>query len=189
MTQHTTSDITSADYHHQVERIWVEWEPMLRTAERLLHSGSIAFERDPEGGAQLLRRVQYRAHTSCAFVEAITAPMSASEAHEYLAHTLANVRETMGILAVRVELDELDEHSAELGLQHVLSTRDAFQAARWTGNADWSSHGGFEPYLHEAQMRDHRHASGGMLLWGMAALCSTLLVVLMVQLLVISGQS
>ncbi len=188
MTQHITPDITSADYHDQVERIWAEWEPMLRTAERLLHSGAIAFERDPDGGAQLLRRIQYRAHTSGAFVEAIAAPMAAVEAHEYLAHTLSNVRETMGILAIRVELDELDEHSAELGLQHVLSTRDAFEAARWTPGRDWSSQDSIEPYLIEAQMRQHRQSSGGMLLWGMAALCSTLLVVLMVQLLVISGQ-
>lgn len=188
MKQHTAHDIAGTDYAAHIERVWAEWEPMLRTAERLLHAGPAAVERDPEGGAQLLRRIQYRAHTSGAFIEAIAAPLAVADAHEYLVHTLGNVRETMGTLAVRVEHDELDERSAELGLQHVMSTREAFHMARWSGNAGLAISDTFEPMFIPGQSIDTEIGSrGGMLLWSLVAVCSALFIVLLVQVLLISN--
>ncbi len=188
MKQHIAQDIAGTEYAAHIERVWAEWEPMLRTAERLLHAGPSAIDRDPEGGAQLLRRIQYRAHTSGAFIEAIAAPLAVADAHEYLVHTLGNVRETMGTLALRVEHDELDERSAELGLQHVMSTREAFHMARWSGNSGFAITDPFEPMLAAGGMTESSHGSrGGMLLWSLVAVCSALFVVLLVQVLLISS--
>jgi hypothetical protein len=189
MKQHIAHGISASTYSASLERVWSEWEPMLRTAERLLIAGSVACDDDPEGGAQLLRRVQYRAHTSAGLVSSLQAPMRLADPHEYLVHTLENVRETMGMLAVRAELGELDEHSAELGLQHAMSTREAFHAIRSSERAAWSSGADVEPMLLPAAGGTEHFPGtrGSMLLWGLVAVCSALFLILLVQVLLLSN--
>lgn len=185
MKQHTVHDPAIAAYAGSVEQVWSNWEPMLRRIERMLHAGAIAFEHDPEEGAATLRQAQYRAHTTSEFASALQPPTIVADAHEYLVATLDATRETLGALAVRVELDELDEHSAEIGLQTVLATREAFESARWSSSEAWQYSNGLEP-LYAPDPHGTPSGRGGTLLWGLVGVCTVLFAVLLVQVLVLS---
>jgi hypothetical protein len=46
--------------------------------------------------------------------------------------SLGSCRDVLGVLAIRAELEELDDDAAEIGLHAVDVTRDAFRGARST---------------------------------------------------------
>jgi hypothetical protein len=130
MKQHIVQDPTTAEYAGGLDAVWSQWEPALRKAERMLHTGPLLAERDPDQVADALRRSQYKAHTASEFVSGLRPPLAAVDAHDYLVTTLDACRDTLGALALRAEIDDLDEHTAEIGVQSVSATRDAFNAAR-----------------------------------------------------------
>ncbi|MEO6866719.1 MAG: hypothetical protein ABI200_01725, partial [Gaiellales bacterium] len=85
---------------------------------------------DSDELAEELRRVQYRAHSSSEFAAGLTPPPSALDAHLIVMGSLIACRDALGVLAVRADLDELDEETAEIGLHAIDATRDAFMGVR-----------------------------------------------------------
>ncbi|MCW2925062.1 MAG: hypothetical protein JWM98_2466, partial [Thermoleophilia bacterium] len=186
MKQGVARDGVAVRYADGVDHVWDEWEPTLRRCERLLsgHTWRAGFE--SEELASQLRRAQYRAHTSAEFAAGLVPPPSATDAHGLLLGSLASCRDTLGVLAVRADLDELDDDTAEIGLHAVDITRDAFRGARSTTALvhAWVAEDQVDPgWLHEPARRTW---AWPVLLWLLVATCAVLFVVLVVEVAVIS---
>lgn len=130
--QHATRDQVAVRYADGVDHVWSTWEPSLRRCERIFGASSWRAGIDAEELAVQLRQSQYRAHTASEFAAGLVPPPSALDAHAYLLASLASCRDALGVLAVRAELESLDEDVAEIGLHAVDTTRDAFRGARST---------------------------------------------------------
>lgn len=130
--QHATRDQIAVRYADGVDHVWATWEPSLRRCERIFGASSWRTGIDGEELATQLRQSQYRAHTAAEFAAGLVPPPSALDAHAYLLASLAACRDALGVLAVRAELDSLDDDVAEIGLHAVDTTRDAFRGARST---------------------------------------------------------
>jgi hypothetical protein len=190
MSQHIVHDPTSAEYSGGLDMVWQQWEPALRRAERMLRGGTDAFEyhHDEAGGGEsieFLRRCQYRAHTAAEFASGLRPPLAAVDAHEYLVASLEASRDTLGVLAVRAELDELDEQVAEIGLHAVSSTRDAFSGARNSSIAAFRFTETIEPIYVRATPIESRGM--GIVLWGLVAVCAVLFAVLLFEVFLLSA--
>ena len=185
MKQHVVHDQVAIRYADGVDHVWTAWEPSLRRCERTLGATSWRAGVEPDELAGPLRRAQYRAHTAAEFAAGLMPPQSATDAHAVLLGTLASCRDTLGVLAIRAELDELDDDVAEIGLHAVDITRDAFRGAR-SSNAlvhAWIAEDRVDPeWLHE-QSAPAR--TWPFLLWMLIATCAALFVVLVVQVLVV----
>lgn len=181
MKQHIVHDPTTAEYAVGLEAVWSQWEPSLRETERLLHAGPARHDSHGEALAERLRRAQYRAHTAGEFTSGLRPPLAAVDAHEHLVATLDNCRDTLGVLAVRAELEELDEHTAEIGLHTVSSTRDAFQAARYSSAAAHRFTTDLEPVFVQAQMLPGAPRGASTLMWTLVAMCAVLFTVLLFE--------
>lgn len=181
MRQHIVQDTTTAEYAGGLESVWAQWEPSLREVERLLHAGTARYDAPGDGLAELLRRAQYRAHTAGEFASGLRPPLAAVDAHECLIATLDNCRDTLGVLAVRAELDELDEHTAEIGLHAISSTRDAFQSARSSSAAAYRFTTDMQPMYVQHDPVHHGSGALNVLLWTMVASCALLFTVLLFE--------
>jgi len=187
MKQHVAQDQVAVRYADGVDHVWTAWEPTLRRCERMLGASSWRAGSDPEELAHQLRRAQYRAHTASEFAAGLVPPPSATDAHGFLLGTLASCRDTLGVLAIRAELDELDDDTAEIGLHAVDVTRDAFRGARSTTALvhAWVAEDQVDPeWLHE---RSSPSRLWPFLLWMLIASCAALFVVLVVQVLVVGA--
>lgn len=174
MRQHTVQDAASAEYAGALESIWNEWDPWLRRAERLLHAGPELIS-DQLDACDVLRRVQYRAHTASEFAAGLNAPIAATDSHEFLVAALGACRDTMGALAAQAEYDELDVHSTEIGLHAIAGTRDAFHSARCSTMAAFAFTESLDPVSITMQ---ERASHAGTLIWALVAMGAALTLVL-----------
>lgn len=191
MKQRVVHDQVAVRYADGVDHVWESWEPSLQDCERLLASSDWSAEdgADPARLATELRRAQYRAHTAAEFASGLVPPPSAIDAHAFLVGTLAACRDALGVIALRTEVDGLDEDIAEIGLHAADATRDAFRGARSTTAL-------VHAWLAEDQVdpdwlvpRDRPSTTWQFLLWMLAATCVALFVVLVVELLMLGGAS
>ena len=181
MKQHIVHDPTTAEYAGGLDAVWHQWETPLREAERLLHAGAARYDAPGDAVADLLRKVQYKAHTASEFASGLRPPLPAVDAHEMLVTSLDNCRDTLGVLAVRAELDELDEHTAEIGLQTVSSTRNAFQTARYSSTAAWQFSESIEPMYIQPTVLTSGRDRMNIVLWALVALCALVFTVLLFE--------
>jgi hypothetical protein len=188
MKQHVATDQVAVRYADGVDHVWSTWEPALRRCERVLGGQAWRAGVDGDELAHQLRRAQYRAHTAAEFASGLVPPPSAIDAHTMLVATLGACRDALGVIALRAELDELDEDIAEIGLHAVDTTRDAFRGARTTTALvhAWIADDQVDPeWLHPASPPASR--TWQFLLWMLAATCAALFIVLTVQLFVFGG--
>jgi hypothetical protein len=181
MRQHIVQDSTTAEYAGGLESVWGQWEPSLRDVERLLHAGAARYDAPGDGVAELLRKAQYRAHTASEFASGLRPPLAAVDAHEFLTTALDNCRDTLGVLAVRAELDELDEHTAEIGLGTVSATREAFQSARHSSAAAYRFTTDMQPIYTQPVPVKRSGSAVNVLLWALVATCALLFTVLLFE--------
>lgn len=179
MRQHIAHDPTTAEYAGALEGVWSDWEPSLRQLERLLRGGAAALSEQDEI-VDLLRNAQYHAHTAGEFAAGLRAPLPATDAHDYLVSVFQACRDTLGVLAVRAELDELDEATAEIGLHSVLTTREAFQAARYSSVTAYRFAETMEPMYIQTYRSDEPQVMNTVL-WGLVAVCAVLFTVLLFE--------
>lgn len=132
MKQHVANEQVAVRYADGIDHLWATWEPALRTCERMFGASAWRAGIDGDDAADELRRAQYRAHTAGEFATGLVPPPSARGAHGDLVGSLGMCRDVLGVLAVRAELDELDDDAAEIGLHALGATRDAFGGARST---------------------------------------------------------
>lgn len=189
MKQHMVHDSTTAEYAGGLDAVWRQWEPSLRRAERLLHAGAARYDAPGEDVAELLRRSQYGAHTASEFASGLRPPLAAVDAHDYLVTALDNCRDTLGVLAVRAELDELDEHTAEIGLHTVTSTRDAFQTARNSSAAAYRFTTDMQPIYVQSQPQPQGGRAVTVLLWALVATCAVMFTVLLFEVFLLTPVS
>jgi len=155
----------------------------MRRVERMLRAGTIAFEHDPEAAADELRRAQYRAHSAAELLTGLAPPEIAIPVHEHVFATLESCRDALGVLAVRAEIDDLDEHTTEIGLHTVLATRQAFSAARMSASSARALEPGLQPVsLYDAPDQGRRGV--GVVLWALVIACAMLFGVLLVEVLI-----
>src|SRR5207244_864665 len=121
---------------------------------------------------ELLRQSQYRAHTAGEFASGLRPPLAAIDAHQYLVSVLHACRDTLGVLAVRAELDELDEQSAEIGLHSAATTREAFQGARYSSVAAYHFMDAVDPVYVQPTKVESRGLTTVM--WSLVGLCAIL---------------
>ena len=117
----------------------------------------------------------------------IVPPPSAADAHGFLLGSLASCRDALGVLAIRAEMDELDDETAEIGLHAVDVTRDAFRGARSTTALvhAWIAEDQVDPdWLGESSEPSRVWP---FLLWTLIGTCAALFVVLVVQVLVMGA--
>lgn len=145
--QHATRDQVAVRYADGVDHVWAAWEPSLRRCERIFGANSWRAGIEGEELAVQLRQAQYRAHTASEFAAGLVPPPSALDAHAYLLGSLASCRDALGVLAIRAEMDSLDDDVAEIGLHAVDTTRDAFRGARSTTALvhAWVANDGVDP--------------------------------------------
>lgn len=187
MRQHIVHDQASAAYTGGIDSVWSSWEPALRRAERLLLAGGSLHDANAEDSVTELRRAQYQAHIAAEFVSGLRPPLPAVDAHEYLVSTLESCRETLGVLAVRAELDELDENTTDIGLHSVANTREAFRAARSTTLAAYQFTEHLRPmYLEQIPARSESRGIG-VLLWGLVAVCAVLFTLLLFEVFLLTS--
>lgn len=187
MKQHVVHDQVAVRYADGIDHVWSTWEPALRRCERILGGHSWRSGLEAEELASQLRRAQYRAHTASEFASGLVPPPSAIDAHAMLIGTLSSCRDALGVIAIRAEMDELDDDVAEIGLHAVDTTRDAFRGARSTTALvhAWVADDRVDPeWLHQPQPQSR---AWQFLLWMLAATCVALFVVLAVELVLLGG--
>ena len=183
MTHYIADSLATSEYPGALESVWASWEPSMRRVERMLRAGTIAFEHDPEAAADELRRAQYRAHSAGELLTGLAPPEPAIAVHEHVFATLESCRDALGVLAVRAEIDDLDEHTAEVGLHTVLATRQAFAAARMSASSARLAEPQLNPMvLYDAPEQGRRGV--GVVLWSLIIACAVLFGVLLVEVLV-----
>lgn len=183
MKQHVAQDQVAVRYTDGIDHVWESWAPAAIRCERLFSAGSWRVGIAADELASILRQAQYRAHTASEFAAGLVPPPSAADSHAYLLGTLASCRDALGVLAVRAELDELDDDVAEIGLHAVDATADAFRGARSSTALvhAWLAEDAVDPvWLLEPEQP--RRAWSAVLLWGLVAGSTSLLVALLVQL-------
>jgi hypothetical protein len=186
MNQHVLTDEIAVRYADGVDHVWAAWEPSLAVSEELLSAHRGRYEIDSDDLADALRRAQYRAHTTSEFAAGLVPPPSASHAHSLLVGTLAACRDTLGVLAVRAQLDELNDDEAEIGLHAVDATRDAFRSALSSTALvhAWVADDQVDPQWIEPAHRTSRMMS--WVFWSLVIGCLGLFTVLLVELIVFS---
>lgn len=187
MGQHVVHDQVAVRYADGVDHVWAAWEPSLRRCERILGAQAWRAGADGDELATQLRQAQYRAHTAAEFAAGLVPPPSAIDAHAVLVSMLGSCRDTLGVIAVRAEMDDLDDDTAEIGLHAVDMTRDAFRGARSTTALvhAWIAEDQVDPaWLHH---REQPSRVWPVLLWMLAAACVALFIVLGVELLLLDG--
>lgn len=187
MKQHVVHDQVAVRYADGVDHVWTSWEPALRRCERILGGQTWRSGLDTEELAAQLRNAQYRAHMAAEFASGLVPPPSAIDAHSMLVGTLGACRDALGVIALRAELEELDEDIAEIGLHAVDTTRDAFRGARSTTALvhAWIADDRVDPDW--LQQTSPGSRTWQFLLWLLAAVCVAMFVVLTVQVLVLGG--
>ena len=182
MSQNITHDQTTEQYTSMLNSLWSQWEPALRDTERLLLGNTGRFSDAPEDLCSALRRSQYRAHTVSELVAGLHPPGQALDAHEMLLTTFSNCRDMLGVLAIRAELDELDEHTAEIALGSISSTRDAFRSVRHSTSSAWQFRGNLEPlYMNPMPEAPPRARALTIAMWSLVAACAVLFMVLALE--------
>jgi hypothetical protein len=183
--QHVVQESALAAYTSGLSSVWETWSPSIAQARHLLMAGSYG-ELTDDDRASALRRLQYRAHTAYEFVAGLQPPFSGIDAHETLIATMAHCRDTLGVIAVRAELDELDDHTCDIGMHSVASTRDAFANAQAAPQqSPWQMYGnGIEPSLvHHLHPTPRESRLMGAALWGLVVVCTVLFSVLLYEVL------
>lgn len=182
MKQHdVVEDTTAAIYVEGVEQVWASWGPALKRGERLLRGTAWRGAISAEECADELRRTQYRAHAASEIAAGLQAPPIAAGAHARLLASLGAARDTLGVLAVRAELGDIEQDEAAIGMHALAMTRDAFSSARDRIDAvePWGA-----PQSHEIGWSDDGpDPSRGVtvLLWGLVAVCVVLFTVLLFE--------
>jgi hypothetical protein len=187
MKQHVVTDQVAVRYADGVDHVWTTWEPALRRCERILGGQTWRSGLDAEDLSSQLRNAQYRAHMAAEFASGLVPPPSAIDAHSMLIGTLGACRDALGVIALRAEMEELDEDIAEIVLHAVDTTRDAFRGARSTTALvhAWIADDRVDPdWLSDARPPSR---TWQFLLWMLAATCAALFIVLTVQLFLFGG--
>jgi hypothetical protein len=130
MRPHASYDLVAAQYADDVDAAWRTWAPALRQCERILVAQQWRESIETDVLVQHLRRAQYRAHTTSELAAGSQPPEGAQTPHVALLATLSMCRDALGVIALRAEMDELDDETIELGFEAVRSTRDAFAYAQ-----------------------------------------------------------
>jgi hypothetical protein len=190
MKQHVAHDQVAVRYADGIDHVWESWEPSLRSCERVFSAaGTWRTTLDCDELAGRLRRAQYRAHTAAEFASGLVPPPSALDAHGYLLAALGACRDALGVLAVRAELEELDDEGAEIGLQAVETTREAFRGARSTTALvhAWIAEDEVDPTWLREPVQPSR--SWPYVLWLLVGTCLVLFGALVAQALVGTGHA
>lgn len=178
-------DATSVEYAGGLEAIWHDWDPWLRRAERLLHDAGPELLGDNDAREEMLRRIQYHAHTSAEFTAGLNPPIAAIDSHEFLVAALGACRDTMGALAMQAEeYDDLDDQAVDIGLHAIASTRDAFHAARCSTMASFAFTEGMEPMYVTSNADATRVQT---LVWGLVTVGGIMLTTLIYVLVVLTA--
>jgi hypothetical protein len=182
MRQNIVHDPATAEYAGGLDNVWANWEPALRDMERILLGGAARYAAGGDELAEILRRAQYKAHTAGEFIAGMHPPLPAADAHEMLLTSFSHCRDTLGVLALRAELDELDEHTAEIGLGSISATRDAFRSARQSTTAAWRFRESIEPVYFQEMARPDRAARVlNIVMWSLIGVCALLFTVLLFE--------
>lgn len=189
MAHDVVHDQIASLYADGVDRVWSSWEPSLRTVEELLGSNQHRFQFHSDDLAARFRKAQYRAHVAGEFAVGLVPPVTAAQSHDQLVGVLSVCRDTLSVLAVRAELEELDEETALIGLLAVDATRDAFRGARDSG-ADvrsWLDAATGTPTWIEPESRPSRFTTA--LMWTLIAVCAVLFVALVAEVFLLGAGS
>ena len=186
MKQHVAHDQVAIRYADGIDRVWDAWATHAQRCERLFVASQWRAPLDEEDIVTSLRQAQYRAHLASEFAAGLIPPPSTMDTHGYLLGTLAACRDTLGVLATRAELGQLDADAAEIGLHAVDATCEAFRGAHSSTALvhAWIADEQVDPdWLHD-EPHEERSRWVAVLAWMLVAACVSLLAALGVQLLV-----
>jgi len=188
MKQHVVNDQVAVRYADGMDHVWTSWVPSLRRCERLLGAQSWRAGLSGEEIADQLRRSQYRAHTAGEFAAGLVPPPSAATAHGFLMESLTSCRDTLGVIAIRAELEELDDDTAEIGLHAVDTTRDAFRGARASTALvhAWVADDGVDPSWFDATPMRRTARWTALVVWVLVGVCALLITALLVEVLILA---
>jgi hypothetical protein len=130
MSNHVINDQIASLYADGVEHVWSSWEPSLARCERLLGNSDRRNQLHSDELAHRFRRAQYQAHVASEFAAGLAPPAFAAASHDLLVASLATCRDTLSVIALRAELEELDDETALIGLLAIDSTRSAVRGTR-----------------------------------------------------------
>jgi hypothetical protein len=173
-------------YADGVDHVWSTWEPSLRSCERILANSARRHAMAADDVASQLRRVQYHAHLAGELSIGLVPPIEHASRHGSLVTSLELCRDTLGVLAVRAELDELDDETTVIGLLAADATRDAFLGARSTPAAvnAWIASDGVAPDWVSPAHPPSRVMT--VLMWSLVVVCAVLFVALVAEVFLIT---
>ncbi|MCW2950471.1 MAG: hypothetical protein JWN41_1484 [Thermoleophilia bacterium] len=188
-SHHVVQDPVASQYADGVDHVWLSWEPSLRQCERLL--GTAEGRNVMHGGAlaQRFRTAQYRAHLAGEFATGLVPPAFVAASHGQFVDSLTVARDTLSVLAVRAELEELDDETAMIGLMAVDSTRAAFGAVRTSSGEPraWALADGRAPAWIVPPQPPSKWMN--LLMWTLIAVCAALFVALVVEVVLLAPAS
>lgn len=186
MGQFVVHDQVASRYAEGVDQLWASWEPSASTTSELLASDELRDEIGTAAVSTALRRAQYRSHVGAELGAGLVPPPSALDAHAVLVGALSACRDTFSILAVRAELDELDDETAEFGAQALTLALEAFHGARSTTALvhAWVTDDQQLAWLETHTPRE-RSRIMSLVIWSLVGLCAVLLCALVVELVVL----
>ncbi|MCW2974567.1 MAG: hypothetical protein JWN72_2840 [Thermoleophilia bacterium] len=181
MSHHVVQDQVATLYADGVDQVWSTWEPSLRRCEQLLGTAERRDQHRAHDLAEHFRRAQYRAHVAGELAVGLVPPVQAVHPHDQLVGVLGVCRDTLSVIAVRAELDELDDETALIGLLAIDATRDAFRGARETSTdlQAWISEAGpVAPWV-VPDTAPSRFMT--LLMWSLIGVCAVLFLALVAE--------
>ena len=124
---------------------------------------------------------QYHAHVAGEFAVGLVPPKQSAHPHDQLVGVLGVCRDTLSVIAVRAELEELDDETALIGLLAIDATRDAFRGARATSTdlQSWISEAG--PAAPWVVPDTPPSTFMTMLMWSLIGVCGVLFLALVAE--------
>ena len=130
MGQFAVYDQLAGKYAAEVEHLVSGWDRGASACIVLLEDGELRSSVAASDLTDQLRRTQYRAHLGAEVGNGLVAPSPLGDAHAALVDAFVTCRETLAVLAVRAELDELDDDTAQYGVHAIRLVDDAFDGYR-----------------------------------------------------------
>ena len=183
MGQFTAHDQGASRYALEVEQLVSGWDRGASACVVLLEDNELRAEISSSDLTDHLRRAQYRAHLGAEVGNGLAAPSPLGDAHAALVDAFVTCRETLAVLAVRAELDELDDEAATYGIRAIRLVDEAFDGVRATAELAYAWHADVQ-HTAASDARERRQSASvfSIMTWVLVGTCTAIVIAVIVEL-------
>jgi hypothetical protein len=184
MGQFAVYDQIAGRYAEEVERLVAGWDRGASACIVLLEDSDLRATVPPEAVTEQLRRAQYRAHLGAEVGNGLLAPGPLGDAHSALVDAFYTCRETLAVLAVRAELDELDDDTASYGVHAIRLVDEAFDGVRATAERAYAWHEDASSAGKQSVAPEQNSSLFNVMVWTLVGICAAIIVAVLVELVI-----